>query len=113
MHEHVAAEVFSETKHEVFEGLIKEQVDAAESRIRELQSKEEFQRDIERNFACHTPKAGQHEAYERLRRKAKELAYVIAETCPASRERSTAIIYLETALLWGNAAIARNKDTNE
>jgi hypothetical protein len=64
---------------------------------------------IENNFSYHAPKAGQPEKYEALRSKAKELAYLIAESCPNSREKSLAITNLEQAIMWANAAIARNE----
>lgn len=63
---------------------------------------------IENNFKYHAPKEGQPEKYEALRAKAKELAYLIDEMCPNSREKSTAITHLETSVMWANAAIARN-----
>jgi hypothetical protein len=63
---------------------------------------------IERNFTYHAPKEGQPAKYEALRSKAKELAYLIDELCPTSRERSVAMTELETAVFWANAAIARN-----
>lgn len=63
---------------------------------------------IENNFKYHSPKEGQPEKYTAIREKAKELAYLIEETCPPSREKSIAITELETAVMWANASIARN-----
>lgn len=63
---------------------------------------------IENNFKYHSPKEGQPEKYEKLREKAKELAYLIEETCPNSREKSIAMTQLETAVMWANASIARS-----
>ena len=63
---------------------------------------------IENNFRYHTPKQGQPEKYEAIRNKAKELAYMIEESAPNSREKSLAMTNLEQAVLWANAAIARN-----
>lgn len=63
---------------------------------------------IEHNFKYHAPKPGQPEKYEALRSKAKELAYLIAELCPNSREQSIAMKTLEESIMWANAAIARN-----
>ena len=42
---------------------------------------------IENNFMYHSPKEGQTEKYEAIREKAKELAYLIEEACPNSREK--------------------------
>lgn len=64
---------------------------------------------IENNFKYHAPKEGQTEKYHALREKAKELAYLIQELCPASRERSIAMTELETSVMWANASIARNE----
>lgn len=63
---------------------------------------------IENNFKYHTPKEGQPEKYTAIREKAKELAYLIDDLCPNSREKSVAITELETSVLWANASIARN-----
>ncbi len=64
--------------------------------------------DLENIYKYHAPKEGQSEKYEALRAKAKELAEMIIEFCPASREQSVAFKNLETAVMWANAAIARN-----
>lgn len=63
---------------------------------------------IENNFMYHSPKEGQTEKYEAIREKAKELAYLIEEACPNSREKSLAIAKLEECSMWANASVARN-----
>lgn len=63
---------------------------------------------IENNFSYHAPKPGQPEIYQEIREKAKELAYMIDELAPGSREKSLAMTNLEQAVFWANAAIARN-----
>lgn len=63
---------------------------------------------IENNFKYHAPKEGQPEKYTALRDKAKELAYLIDELAPNSREKSLAMTKLEEAAMWANASIARN-----
>lgn len=63
---------------------------------------------LENNFKYHTPVEGQPKKYEQLREKAKELAYLIDELCPKSREQALAITKLEESSMWANAAIARN-----
>ena len=65
--------------------------------------------EVEKQFTYHAPKPGQPEQYQRLREKAKELAYLIHQECPPSRERSVALTELETSVFWANAAIARNE----
>lgn len=63
---------------------------------------------IEKNFTYHTPKDGQPAMYQAIREKAKELAYLIEELVPDSREKSLAITKLEECSMWANAGIARN-----
>ncbi|MGN7360036.1 Acb2/Tad1 domain-containing protein [Paenibacillus sp. SAF-054] len=63
---------------------------------------------IENNFKYHAPKEGQPEKYEALRNLAKGMATAIDELCPNSREKSLAMTNLEQAVMWANAAIARN-----
>lgn len=63
---------------------------------------------IENNFMYHAPKEGQPENYTAIREKAKELAYLIEEVCPNSREKSLAVTNLEQSVMWANASIARN-----
>lgn len=63
---------------------------------------------INNNYIYHSPKEGQPEKYQTLRDKSKELAELINELCPESREKSVAFTNLETAMFWANAAIARN-----
>ena len=63
---------------------------------------------IENNFKYHAPKEGQPEKYTAIREKAKELACLIDDLCPNSREKSLALTNLEQAVMWANAAIARN-----
>ncbi|MEV2908587.1 hypothetical protein ABNF65_07975 [Paenibacillus larvae] len=63
---------------------------------------------IENNFKYHAPKPEQVEKYTALREKAKELAYLIDDLCPNSREKSLALTNLEQSIMWANASIARN-----
>lgn len=64
---------------------------------------------LENNFKYHSPKEGQPEKYEAIREKAKQLAYLIGDLCPDSREKSLAITKLEEATMWANASIARDE----
>jgi len=66
-------------------------------------------RDLENRFSYHPPKGDQAVRYGELRAKAKELAIVINELSPDSREKSLAITHLEDAVMWANASIARNE----
>jgi hypothetical protein len=68
--------------------------------------------DLENRFTYHPPKEGQPVKYEALRQKAKELAYLVDELCPNSKEKSLAITHVEEVVFWANAAIARNEGGN-
>lgn len=63
---------------------------------------------IEKAFTYYTPKEGQPAVYTALRDKAKELALHFNDVVPNSREKSLAVTKLEEAVMWANAAIARN-----
>lgn len=65
--------------------------------------------DLENRFTHHPPKPGQPEKYEAIRGKAKELAYLIRDLCPESREKSLAMTKAEEAVFWANAAVARHE----
>ena len=63
---------------------------------------------IENKFTYHAPQEGQPAKYQAIREKAKELAYLIDELVPDSREKSLAQTKLEESAMWANAGIARN-----
>lgn len=65
--------------------------------------------DLDNIYTYHAPKEGQPEKYTALREKVKELATLMTELCPESRELSVALTNLETATFWANASIARNE----
>ena len=60
------------------------------------------------NFVYHAPKPGQQEIYASLRDKGKELALLILDSTPESREQSIAITKLEEVIMWSNAGLARS-----
>jgi hypothetical protein len=70
---------------------------------------EDLKARIERDFTYHAPKADQPARYTQLREKAKELALLIANLTPQSREQSLALTHLEQATFYANASIARNE----
>lgn len=65
--------------------------------------------DLENIYKYHSPKDDQPAKYEALRAMAKNMAQLIDDYCPNSRERSIAFTNLEQAIMWANAAIARNE----
>lgn len=66
-------------------------------------------RNLENIYTYHAPRADQTERYGKIRAKARELAELIDECCPDSREKSLAHTKLEEAAMWANASIARNE----
>lgn len=59
-------------------------------------------------YTYHSPSEDQVALYNKLRGRAKELASVIIESTPNSRERALALTNLEQAVFWANASIARS-----
>lgn len=70
---------------------------------------EDDERYLSRTFVYHAPKGDQPIRYQELRNQAYELATIILQTTPSSRERSLALTKLEETIFWANAAIARNE----
>lgn len=65
---------------------------------------------LESNFTYHPPIGDyQSERYEFIRNEAREYAEKLMRMCPQSRELSLALTNLEQAVMWANAAIARNE----
>lgn len=64
---------------------------------------------LERDYTYHAPHGDQTERYEILRARAHELALTIVERTPPGREQSLALTHLEEAVMYANAAIARNE----
>ena len=63
---------------------------------------------IENDFRHHAPSTEKVMRHKIVRNKCKELALFILENCPTGRERSLALTKIEEAMMWTNAAIARN-----
>ena len=61
------------------------------------------------NFVYHPPKGDQVERYAELRTMTHSLADFFVKNAPPSRELSLALTKLEEAVMWCNAAIARNE----
>jgi hypothetical protein len=65
--------------------------------------------ELDNRFEYHAPKDDQVARYGTIRAKARELALVIAQNTPLSREQALALTHLDTAVMFANAAIARNE----
>lgn len=71
---------------------------------------EQTTREALRNrFLHHAPKNDQAPRYEAIREGCLALAEGIVQYTPPSREQSLALTHLETAMMFANAAIARNE----
>ena len=64
------------------------------------------QNELENIFTYHPVKEGQDEKYKALRARGLEMAQLIFELCPSSRERSVAITKLQEVIMFSNASIA-------
>jgi hypothetical protein len=64
---------------------------------------------IDNDFQYHSPMYDQPQRYIAIRDKAKELAILICENTPPSREQSVALTELDHVVMMANAAIARNE----
>jgi hypothetical protein len=64
---------------------------------------------IAKAFTYHAPHGDQPTRYVLIRDSAKSLAELFVTNAPPSRELSLALTKLEEAVMWANAAIARNE----
>lgn len=60
-------------------------------------------------FSYHAPQGDQAERYATIRAAALELAILIADLTPESREQSLSFTALDEVVFWANASIARNE----
>ena len=66
---------------------------------------------IEHDFSYHAPRNHTEELlHESTRADFRNLALWLEDRLPTCRETSLALTKLEEAMMWANAAIARNKD---
>lgn len=63
----------------------------------------------QKTFTYHRPSDGQPDRYHLIRRVAMDYALLLNTNCPPSRELSEAQKHLELAVMYANAAIARNE----
>lgn len=65
--------------------------------------------ELERRFMDHPPRGDQPARYSVIRKTALELAELINDMCPDSREKDNAIQWTESVVFWANASIARHE----
>ncbi len=58
-------------------------------------------------FKHHAPDADAITCHEAVREAARRMAVAVVSVAPESRERSLAMTKIEEAMMWANAAIAR------
>lgn len=63
---------------------------------------------IENDFTYHQPNDVAVVKHEKVRDYGASYAKLLLSQCPESRELSLALTHLEEAVMWANAAIARN-----
>lgn len=63
--------------------------------------------ELRKRFEYHNVNEDQIEKIEEIRRKFIEIAFLIDEVCPVSREKALSLTNLETASFYANASIAR------
>jgi hypothetical protein len=66
--------------------------------------------DVRNRFTYHPPNDEQIQKYEQLRTGAGNLAMMVSDFCPPGREKQLALTQLEQAVMWANAAIAREQE---
>lgn len=66
-------------------------------------------RELENRFSYHPPDPDQSRRYEDLRDQFHDLAKLICALTPESKEQTRALEYLESAMFYANASIARNE----
>jgi hypothetical protein len=65
--------------------------------------------ELDKRFSYHPPITDQAVRYQDIRSAAWEFAALIMRDCPDSRERATSLTHLDAAVMFANAAIARNE----
>jgi hypothetical protein len=69
--------------------------------------------EIRSRFTFHKPDAVGTEQMRSIRRKIRELAQLIDETCPESREKSTALTQLSFVMMCANSSIVQKYPLDE
>ena len=67
------------------------------------------EKDLLNRFTYHAPTEKNARYHESIRNFGLDLARILNDILPDSREKSLAITKLEEAIMWANASIARNK----
>lgn len=74
-------------------------------------TRQEMITEIGRRFAHEEPHGDQPYRYNQIRSACRDLAELIVEITPQSREQSLALTALEEVSMWANKAIGRSQPT--
>lgn len=69
--------------------------------------------DLKSRFTFHIPDSQGVAAMRSIRRKIRELAGLIDELCPESREKASALTQLSTVMMFANSAIVQKYPMDE
>ena len=75
-------------------------------------SKQKYDEVISR-FTNHIPDKETIETMANMRKKVRELAFLIEQSCPESREKATALTQLSFVMMSANSAIVQTCPVNE
>ena len=64
--------------------------------------------EIKKNFTHHAPIEEKFKTFQAVREQGRALAELILKEAPQGREQAYALQCVEEAVMWANAAIARN-----
>ena len=64
--------------------------------------------EIKKNFTHHVPDEDKIKIFQTVREQGRALAELILKEAPQGREQALALTKVEEAVMWANAAIARN-----
>ena len=64
---------------------------------------------VEHDFTYHAPTGDKPERHQMIRESGKIFAHAVLSCCPDRREASLALTKIEEAVMWANAAIAREE----
>lgn len=91
------------------EEITRQESEASQPEVARSAMAPELKKYLDNVFVYHKPQANQPERYEAIRSYAKDFAYLIAQACPESRERSLSFTKLQECVMFANAAIAINE----
>lgn len=79
------------------------------ARLEKEQFRAELHARVERDFRYHPPHGDQPVRYSRITEACRDLAFLIVDLTPSSREQSLALTAIQEARMWANASIAINE----